>query len=197
MFNYQLYTITYNSNNLPTSVLLQQWVNFWLNYDLTTYAYNSSNDVDSSVVFFDEAGSNSGPWGEVLQSTYTYNTNNIELSEVDKYVTRTGDTIVGGDSTYYYLQTNAGIDILSDNSAITLYPTPANNFIHAVIQLKQTSDLQLRIVNMLGQTVWSTDAGNVSNNQNNISVANLADGVYLLEMITGRGTQSREVVVTH
>jgi len=62
LFNYQLYTITYNSNNLPTSVLLQQWVNFWLNYDLTTYAYNSSNDVDSSVVFFDEAGSNSGPW---------------------------------------------------------------------------------------------------------------------------------------
>jgi len=50
---------------------------------------------------------------------------------------------------------------------------------------------------MLGQTVWVTNAGTVSNYQNNISVANLPDGVYLLEMVTGGGMESKEVVITN
>ncbi len=83
-----------------------------------------------------------------------------------------------------------------NNNQLSIYPNPSSDFIHTSIQLKQTSDLQLRLVNMLGQTMWSADAGNVSNYQNNISVANLVDGVYLLEMITGNGTESKKVVVT-
>ena len=91
-----------------------------------------------------------------------------------------------------------GINQLSlNNSQLSVYPNPSSDFIHTNIQLKQTSDLQLRLVNMLGQAVWKTDAGNVTNYPNNISVANLPDGVYLFELITGNGTQSQKVVVTH
>jgi len=130
-------------------------------------------------------------------ANYGYDINNITQWVTVKAYNIAGDSIAGGDSTHWYFTTTTGINVLSNNATIQLYPNPANNFIHADIQLKQTSNLQLRMVNMLGQTVWSTDAGNVSDYQNNISVANLPDGVYLLEMVTGSGTESREVVVTH
>jgi uncharacterized repeat protein (TIGR03803 family) len=87
--------------------------------------------------------------------------------------------------------------LAAERGQLSVYPNPSSDFIHTNIKLNQPSDLQLRLVNMMGQTVWNVDAGIVNSYQNGISVVNLPDGIYLLEMVTESGTQSREVVVTH
>ena len=183
---FQTTDFTYNAFKNLTNYATQSYIsNAWVYYFQNSWAYNSKDlDTLSSNQSWDGSG-----WETTAQSTYHYDANNIKVSEVD---------IAHGsiDSSHWYFTKTAqsGINIPGDLGTIQLYPNPSSNFIHAVIQLKQTSDLQLRLVNILGQIVWSTDVGNVSSYQNNISVANLPDGVYLLEMITGGGTESREVV---
>jgi hypothetical protein len=95
-----------------------------------------------------------------------------------------------------YNTVTAAKQLTVESGQWTVYPNPSSDFIHTNIQLKQPTVLRLRLVNMLGQTVWSTDAGNVSSYQSNISVVNLPDGVYLLEMITSGGVQSKKLLVT-
>ena len=85
--------------------------------------------------------------------------------------------------------------VSGNNNQLSVYPNPSSDYIHTSIQLNQPANLQLRLVNMLGQTVSVTNAGTVSSYQNNISVAGLTDGVYLLEAITDNGIETREVVV--
>jgi hypothetical protein len=186
------YTYTYNSANDLTGNLHQTWNgSAWVNSYQDTFTYNSNNDRTGGIA---QTWSGSA-WVNSNLSNYGYYPNNIQQWTTDTRYSITGDTITSRDSTHYYL-TTTGINLLSDNATIQIYPNPSGNFIHATIELKQTEDLQLRLVNMLGQTVWSTDVGNVSGYQNNILVANLPDGFYLLELTTGNGTQSREIVVS-
>jgi hypothetical protein len=163
----------------------------------TLFTYNSDNKVTG----WKNGGWNGSAWyiaGD--QYSNIYNSNNILQSQVVTIIDSDG-TVFSGDSTYYYFHHGATeINQLSARQLagqISVYPNPSSDFIHATIQLNQTTDLQLRLVNMLGQTVWSVDAGTISSYQNNISVANLPDGVYLLEMVTGGGTESKEIIVTH
>jgi hypothetical protein len=187
-------TLTYNTDNEEISYLYQLYNgSAWVNDDKTSYTFNSSGS-ETSILFQLYIGGN---WVNSSLSNYAFDINNIEQWYTDKNYSVTGDTITEADSTHYYFTVLEGINVLSDNAAIQIYPNPAGNIIHTNIQLKQTENLQLRMVNMVGQNVWSADAGNVSNYQNNIPVANLPDGVYLLELITGNGIQSREVLVTH
>ena len=55
--------------------------------------------------------------------------------------------------------------------------------------------MQLRLVNMLGQTVYQRNVGNVSYYNGNIAVNNLPNGMYLLELVTPNGTAVKEMDV--
>jgi len=200
--NYDKYIYIFDANNNDTTEIVQYWnTTVWANLYKYKYTYVANNpnpltEIDQSV------NQNTLAWVNTNRDLTTYN----GFNQVTSLITSTWDdttqswveTALDNEAFLYYQDYTTGINKVADNiGEINLYPNPSSDFIHATIQLKQTSDLQLRLVNMLGQTVWSTDAGNVSDYQNNISVANLPDGVYLLEMITGSGTKSREVVVTH
>ncbi len=180
------------------------------------FSFNDTTNQETVLHNFGKGTDGKTPYGDLIQASngllygttetggkntdgtiFSFNLATDSETDIHDFSSASGGYNPEGDLLEVDSSGTTGVTQLSVNSnQLSIYPNPSSDFIHTSIQLNQPSDLQLRLVNMLGQTVWSTDAGNVSTYQNNISVANLPDGVYLLEMITGSGTQSREVVVT-
>ncbi len=189
-------TNTYDTYDNLANSLSQLWNgSTWINCSETSdFAYNSDNEVTG----FSAQTWNGDAWLKSGYITNTYDANNIIVSFAVKNFDAKGIITSGDSVTYYFNKTvSATEDEQSDNSTIKLYPNPASNIIHVVITLKQATYLQLRLINIQGQIVWTAEAGNTANYQNNISVANLPGGVYLFELISGNGTESQKVVVTH
>jgi len=195
--NHEQYTTTYNSSNKETTDLYQTWTNgVWVNSLLYSLTYATNNDVLSTLD--QNWNTSSNTWINSEQTTYTYDANNNETSFTIIAYDNTGTTVIVGDSIHWYYNAGvSGVAAINDNATMQLYPNPAGNFIHADVELKQMSHLQLSLVNLLGQTVWATDTGNVANYKGDIDVADLPAGIYLLELITNGGTQSRQVAVIH
>ncbi len=79
-------------------------------------------------------------------------------------------------------------------TGVSVYPNPANSFVTVEIQLAASQDVELNLVNMLGQSVYSSK-GNQSagTTRVNINTATLPRGVYLLQVVTPAGVQVRKV----
>jgi hypothetical protein len=187
---------TYDSyDNLAVSIA-QAWSgSAWVNYSKTTdFIFNSQNELTG----FEAQLWEGDKWVKSGYITNSYNADNILMSYTVKNFDTKG-TITSGDSVnYFFNRTVSSVaDGLNANSTFKLYPNPANNIIHAVITLKQAAHLQLRLVNVQGQTVWSADAGNSATYQSDISVAGLPEGVYLFELVTGNSTETQKIMVEH
>jgi len=186
--------------------------------DGTIFSYDRATSLETVVYNFKGgtdgqepgAGPVQAPTGflygtTIFSGVYGYGTiYSYNISTGKETIVKSFDNITTGNHPWSNLlvidtsQTVMGFNQLStNNTQLSVYPNPSSDYIHTSIQLNQPANLQLRLVNMLGQTVWVTNAGTVSNYQNNISVANLPDGVYLLEMVTGGGMESKEVVITN
>jgi Zn-dependent metalloprotease len=85
----------------------------------------------------------------------------------------------------------AGIHSIDASMGISVYPNPANNFVMVELQFASQKEVELDLVNMLGQTVYMAKANGSS--KVNISTATLPRGVYLLQVRTANGVQVRKV----
>jgi len=178
------------------------------------FSYNISNDNEIVLHSFGP-GDGKTPFGSLIQASNgllygtTFTGGTSDSGTVFSYNISTGTEKVihnftGADGASPYgdllevTNVTSGINqVLVNNDQLSVYPNPSSDFVHATIQLYHPSNLQLRLVNMLGQTVWVTNAGTVSNYQNNISVAGLTDGVYVLQATTGTKIVTQKLVVTH
>ena len=219
--------ITYNFGNgtdasRPSGALIR--ANNGLYYGLTwaggttdsgaIFSYDISNDNEIVLHSFGP-GDGKTPFGSLIQASNgllygtTFTGGTSDSGTVFSYNISTGTEKVihnftGADGASPYgdllevTNVTSGINqVLVNNDQLSVYPNPSSDFVHATIQLYHPSNLQLRLVNMLGQTVWVTNAGTVSNYQNNISVAGLTDGVYVLQATTGTKIVTQKLVVTH
>jgi PKD repeat protein len=88
----------------------------------------------------------------------------------------------------------AGIISPEAQTGISVYPNPATNFVTIELQLGSSQNVEMTFVNTLGQTVY-TSKSNVSAGKTpvNINTASFARGVYLLQVKTESGIQTRRV----
>jgi hypothetical protein len=86
-------------------------------------------------------------------------------------------TTLGGclQKTYYSVPT--ALQNVNNASAISIYPNPANTNINVIITSATSGDIQVEILNMMGQKVSMTTA---MDNMATINVAALPTGYYLV-----------------
>ena len=78
------------------------------------------------------------------------------------------------------------------NGSITIYPNPAQDVVNVV----STEVIeQMRVMNFMGQTVYSNTA--VNNKKSQFNVSTLQSGVYFLKVTTAKGTKTVKVTVAH
>jgi hypothetical protein len=80
---------------------------------------------------------------------------------------------------------------------LDVYPNPASATINVSGTLNVTGAVQIRMVNAVGQVVYSKELTTQSNNLSEaINVQNLSAGVYMLEIASNEARSSRRVVVS-
>lgn len=75
-------------------------------------------------------------------------------------------------------------------AAIRVYPNPAQESMNVAITLQKTTAVKIVVRNMLGQTMWQNDCGNLSAGIHTLPVpsASLVPGVYTLQVTTDHVT---------
>jgi hypothetical protein len=75
-----------------------------------------------------------------------------------------------------------GINDLTQLGLLKVYPNPASEQITISLVLNKNSNITIRLMNTLGQTIFSAQENNVQQLQKNIETANLSRGIYFLEL---------------
>ncbi|MBF9221919.1 M36 family metallopeptidase [Hymenobacter ruricola] len=85
-----------------------------------------------------------------------------------------------------------------NGSMVSAYPNPAQNVLTVQAQLASTSDVQLSVVNLVGQAVISTTT-NVTAVQRGVELntSGLAAGLYVVRLTTSEGIFTTKVQVKH
>lgn len=84
--------------------------------------------------------------------------------------------------------------ILADG--ISVFPNPASDVLNVNFDLSEATDaLNVRLINTLGQTVYSNVLGRIQTENLNINVSNLAAGAYMLHVSDGKAQYSSTIVI--
>ncbi len=84
-----------------------------------------------------------------------------------------------------------GIDRVTSNNQVTVYPNPAKGIIH-IEGLLLNGTTEITIIDMLGNTVKQVS---INNNKISINIADLSEGVYFVNIRTDTNIVTKKVVV--
>jgi hypothetical protein len=86
-----------------------------------------------------------------------------------------------------------GTNNLVDEGSMRVFPNPAKDMIRVDFSMKTAADVQITVTNVLGQIVrdMGSVAFNAGNNNKTIETANLASGIYVINLRTAEGSVAR------
>jgi len=104
------------------------------------------------------------------------------------------------DADQYTVHFCIGVTSIDDNlasSSINVYPNPFTGSTQVFVQMNETSNVSVTMVNVLGETVISKDYGSLTAGTNIIDVdgTNLAAGIYYMNVNLGTETMTQKVVL--
>jgi Secretion system C-terminal sorting domain/Domain of unknown function (DUF4397) len=91
--------------------------------------------------------------------------------------------------------TSVSENTLAENTAI--YPNPANGVVNFEYTLKEGTDLNLRIVDVVGKTIENTYLGKQTAGfyRQTLNLSGYAPGVYFLQLNSGNNTLSKKLII--
>jgi Secretion system C-terminal sorting domain len=96
----------------------------------------------------------------------------------------------GGTMTYSPVR----VVTLSSVTNITVFPNPANNIINVSVS-NSNSDLNIILINPLGQILASSETSHSDNSINSLNISNYPSGTYLIQIVSGKKTLKTSVVI--
>jgi hypothetical protein len=111
-------------------------------------------------------------------------------------------TITGGGSTttagFYLDQSSVGFqENNAENLSYSVFPNPTSDFLHLTYELKNKSQIEINLLNSLGQNVQKIigEEGNPGSYMKEISLSGLPKGIYTLQLIIDGNMQNKRVVL--
>ena len=87
------------------------------------------------------------------------------------------------------------IRLNTNGNAVQVYPNPARDMVTIAFKEIQTADTELRLLSMGGQLLQSVQAKGTNIQQ--LNVTGLANGIYQLQILSGKLTTTKKIVVQH
>jgi len=93
--------------------------------------------------------------------------------------------------------TTVGIEELASNTAINVYPNPANDFLNVAYAIENNAVVAIDVVNMIGERVISQYVGSQAsgNYSTRVDVSDLAAGIYMVNVTINGTTNVTRVTV--
>ena len=116
----------------------------------------------------------------IVAFVYNYNSSNPNDCKVNNAVGSTG----------YFPADYVGIDEVSSNVVLNVFPNPATNYVNVVANEEIAN---VTIMNAMGQTVYSNN--NVEGESININTSDFAAGIYMVTVKTNNGISTKRISV--
>lgn len=88
-----------------------------------------------------------------------------------------------------------GIEGYTTLGMLKVYPNPANEQLNVILIMNENSNVTIRLINTLGQTVYSLQENNIQQMQKSIETANFSRGVYFLELSNENGRVLEKIIL--
>ncbi|MCF8297399.1 MAG: PKD domain-containing protein [Saprospiraceae bacterium] len=89
----------------------------------------------------------------------------------------------------------ASIKEISGINDISIFPNPTNGNVNIQFTTDDNSNVEIKLLNTLGQCLWSETPNLINGNyQNQISLKGYAKGVYLISISTEKGLSTRKLI---
>lgn len=88
-----------------------------------------------------------------------------------------------------------GIDDYTALGQLKVYPNPANEQLNVILIMNENSDVTIRLINTLGQTVYAVQENNIQQMQKSIETANFSRGIYFLELSNENGRVLEKIIL--
>ena len=100
-------------------------------------------------------------------------------------------------SVQFITEGGAGIENLTDNEGLNIFPNPFNKTTEIDFNLSKQEDVSLCIYNIIGEIVYKTDEGKLEAGNHKIKIdrENLISGVYFLRMSIGEKAITRKISI--
>lgn len=166
---------------------------------LTPITANTSKTLRAVHFINNNEGWVVGEEGRILHtsnggSSWTAQTNtSVEAELTGLHFTNVSNGFTSGeDGTILKLGSVVGINEVAFEGSVNIYPNPASNNVQVKIANGTASEYAVTIYDNIGKQVYSSNAGN--NDITNINIAELATGVYTLEVKAGVQKQTSKLI---
>lgn len=105
---------------------------------------------------------------------------------------------INGGSRYKYVASSTiAVQRLSEVSNFMVFPNPTDKGeVNVLVETQATTDLSLRVYNLLGETVAQNNLGSVSGKVTlTVATNHLAAGMYIVELTDGKNKESQKLIV--
>lgn len=164
-----------------------------------------SNDGGSTWSYIERTNVSDKSWRRFAYrvTDYVTLTANVKMRFIVDDSIITGATLNGGslveagiDDVYLYEQANVGIDEDESVAAVNVYPNPATALVNVSYDLLKEEDVVIEMRNNIGQVVFTqTMNGSVGRHQLKIATEDLAAGMYMLNIKTGKQDHLKKIAV--
>ncbi len=125
--------------------------------------------------------------GRNIPTDLVCNTGKIRLKfSTNKYVTHQGWSVSYTDATQ--------INDMGNISAVSLFPNPASDVLSLFLKLESDDDVEIKIINLLGQPVYLETEKKSNSINKSIDISTFNSGVYIVEIRTRKGSVQRKFV---
>jgi hypothetical protein len=90
---------------------------------------------------------------------------------------------------------NVSTDDLPGLSQLAVRPNPTTGLLYVDVQFEQAVDLEVQVVNLLGQTVWSAQPGITAGLSEAIDLSRQTPGLYLLRVVADGQAITKKVIL--
>jgi|GEM_PF-3157512 len=132
---------------------------------------------------------------------YTYAWNNGATTEdltglsLGSYTVTVTDAN-GCTETYVQALGNTAVVDIDELQKFELFPNPTNGQTQIVLEFEKAVDLNIRIVNVLGQVIHEESDNQVKSNQYTIDMTKAAAGTYFVHLLVEGAVRTKQLVVT-
>ena len=154
-----------------------------------TFDWSSSSNFTGYSIDF---GNGQNTSGSGTTATATYTANGSYTAALTLY--NDCDTITQNVTVF---MSGISIDEVAVARSITMFPNPTTALVNIQVNLFEAGDVELSVLNALGQVVASHEAFASNELQHTFDLSAMASGTYVVRVSTAQGLMQKTVVVRH
>ncbi len=131
------------------------------------------------------------PNGDMFMNYMDYCDDNVAVMFTNNQKTRMHTALTK--SPYRYLLIASTEEQVNIEKTLSIYPNPSNGLVNLNIELFNKSSMEVKVYDILGNTFYTNTFDNNKMGKYTLDLTNVSNGIYFVELRTGKETMTRKI----